>query len=78
MLPGEKGGRLLKVGILGTILACVACFTPAALVLLSLLGLARWAGFLDYVLFPLLALFVIALACGAWQRRQAQRDQPEL
>ncbi len=76
-MPCVKGDRLLKLGLVGAILACVACFTPAAVVLLGLLGLARWAGFLDYVLFPLLAPFLILLVCGAWQRRQAQRDQPE-
>ena len=74
-MPGEKGDRLLKLGIVGTILACLACFTPAAVVLLGFLGLARWAGYLDYVLFPLLGLFLILLAYGAWRRRQAGRDR---
>ena len=69
----RKGEHLLKLGIAGTILACVACFTPAAVALLGLLGLAGWAGYLDYVLFPLLGLFLILLGYGYWQRRQKER-----
>jgi mercuric ion transport protein len=74
----EKGDRLLKLGIVGTILGCVACFTPAAVVPLGLLGLAQWTGYLDYVLFPLLGLFLMLVAYGIWQRRQAQRHEPKV
>ena len=59
----------MKCGIVGTILACVACFTPAAVALLGVLGLARWAGYLDYVLFPLLGVFLIILGYGYWRWR---------
>ena len=60
-MPGKKGEALLTLGMAGTILTCAACFTPAGVVLLGLLGLARWAGYLDYVLFPLLGLFLILI-----------------
>ncbi len=76
-MPEQKGDRLLKWGIAGTILACVACFTPAAVDFLGLVGLAQWAGYLDYVLFPLLGLFVILLGYGAWQRRHGERRGTE-
>ncbi len=68
----EKGDRLLKVGIAGTILMCLACFTPAAVAMLGILGLARWAGYLDYVLFPLLGLFLVLLGYSYWQRQQGK------
>src|SRR5574337_158110 len=55
---------LAWLGIGGTILTCVACFTPLAVALLGVIGLAGWAGYLDYVLFPLLALFVGLLMLG--------------
>lgn len=64
-----KGRLLLKLGIAGTVLTCVACFTPAAVAVLGLLGLARWTGYLDYVLLPLLALFLVLLGYG-WRRRR--------
>ena len=72
-MAGEKRDWLLKLGMAGTIVTCVACFTPAAVVLLGLLGLARWVGYLDYALFPLLGLFLILLGYGYWQRRQGER-----
>ena len=69
----RKREHLFKLGIVGTILACVACFTPAAVALLGVLGLAEWAGYLDYVLFPLLGFFLILLGYSYWQRRQKER-----
>ena len=72
-MAGEKRDRLLTGGVAGTIVTCLACFTPAAVALLGLLGLARWAGYLDHMLFPLLGLFLILLAYGYWQRRQGER-----
>jgi mercuric ion transport protein len=72
-MPGKKGEALLTLGMAGTILTCAACFTPAGVVLLGLLGLARWADYLDYVLFPLLGLFLILLGYSYLQRRRAGR-----
>lgn len=45
---------LLKVGMGGTIVAAVCCFTPALVVLVGLVGLSAIVGWLDYGLFPLL------------------------
>jgi len=66
--------HLFKLGIVGTILACVACFTPAAVMLLGVLGLAAWTGYLDYVLFPMLALFMLLVGYSFWQRRQTDEE----
>ncbi len=74
-MPGKKGDSVLKVGIAGTILTCLACFTPAAVVLFGALGLARWAGYLDYALFPLLGLFLVLLGFSYWQRRRRERER---
>ena len=63
----------MKLGIVGTILTCVGCFTPAAVTLFGLLGFARWAGYLDSVLFPLLGLFLLLLGWGYWQQRHGDR-----
>jgi hypothetical protein len=67
--PRRQGHRitptgLARLGMIGTILTCVACFTPLAVVLLGAIGLARWAGYLDYVLVPLLAVFAALMVIG--------------
>lgn len=49
---------LLRIGIVGSIVAVVCCFTPALVVLLGAIGLSAAVGWLDYVLLPTLALFV--------------------
>jgi len=50
--------RLLRLGIVGTAIAVLCCFTPVLVVLLGALGLAALTGYLDYVLFPALAFFI--------------------
>ena len=68
-----KPSGLARLGIIGTILTCIACFTPLAVALLGVIGLARWAGYLDYILFPLLAVFVGLLLVGLVRRRPNEK-----
>ncbi len=49
---------LLGVGIGGSVVAAICCFTPALAILLGALGLAAWLAWLDYVLVPLLVVFL--------------------
>ena len=49
---------LLKVGVIGTIIAALCCFTPVLVVLFGVVGLSAVVGYLDYVLLPALAVFV--------------------
>lgn len=49
---------LLQTGIIGTIVVALCCFTPLLVVLLSVVGLSAWLGWLDAVLLPALALFI--------------------
>ena len=49
--------KLLGVGIVGTVIAAVCCFTPALVLILGALGLSAAVGWLDYVLLPALAAF---------------------
>ena len=51
--------RLLKMGIVGTVLVALCCFTPILVVLFAVVGLSAVVGYLDYVLFPALAVFVL-------------------
>lgn len=62
-----------KVGVLGSILACVACLTPIAAVVLGAIGLGAWTGRLDVVLMPALALFVL-LAVYRYRRTRGGND----
>lgn len=54
----KRKNRLLTTGIIGTVITLVCCFTPILLILFGLIGLGFFTGYLDYILFPLLAVFV--------------------
>ena len=49
--------KLLCTGAGGTVIAAICCFTPLLVVSLGAVGLSAWLGWLDYVLFPVLAIF---------------------
>jgi len=49
---------LLHTGIIGTVVVLVCSFTPVLVVLLGVVGRSAAVGWLDYVLFPALAVFV--------------------
>lgn len=65
---------LFKTGLWGTIVTAVCCFTPVLPWVLGLIGLAILIPYLDYVLFPLLFVF-LALAFWGWRhaRRTGER-----
>ncbi len=64
-----KDTTLLKTGIVGTIIAAICCFTPFLVIILGAVGLSAWLGWLDYVLFPALAIFIAMAAYAVWRRR---------
>jgi mercuric ion transport protein len=47
------------MGIIGTVIAALCCFTPVLAVLFAVVGLSAVVGYLDYVLLPALAVFVL-------------------
>lgn len=49
--------RWFALGIIGTLLSCLACLTPLAVLLLGALGLGALSGHLDAILVPALLLF---------------------
>ena len=61
---------MLKVGITGTIIAALCCFTPILVIILSAVGLSALIGILDLVLFPALGLFVAMTGYALWKRRK--------
>lgn len=68
-----KNKTLLTTGIVGTVLTALCCFTPVLVVLLGGVGLAAAIGYLDVVLLPALAIFVLITLYALW-RRQRQPD----
>jgi mercuric ion transport protein len=70
--------KLLGIGIGGTAVAALCCFTPILVVLLGAVGLSAALGWLDYVLFPALAFFIGLTIYAVYrrQKRQAQTLEP--
>ena len=50
--------KLLKIGAAGTVIIGLCCFTPILVILVLGVGLSSIVGYLDFVLFPALAIFV--------------------
>ena len=50
--------NVLKTGVIGSVVAMVCCFTPVLVIALGFAGLTAWLGWLDYVLFPAMAVFL--------------------
>ncbi len=59
---------LLRTGIIGTVVAALCCFTPILVVLFGVVGLSALVGYLDYVLFPALAVFLAITGYALWRR----------
>lgn len=64
-------GKLVVAGGSGSVITAICCFTPVLVVALPAIGLASWLGWIDYVLFPMLAAFIGLTAYGLWRRRAA-------
>ena len=72
---GERAlARLLTTGVAGTIFTALCCFTPVLVVLLGAIGLSAWLGWLDYVLFPAMAVFVAITVYALYRRSTAARS----
>lgn len=63
----NRDQKLLCTGAGGSVIAAICCFTPVLVILFGALGLSWAVGYLDYVLFPALALF-LGLTVYAAQR----------
>lgn len=67
-----RDAALLRTGIIGGAIAALCCFTPILIVLLSAVGLSALASWLDYVLLPALAVFVMITVYALWRRQRAE------
>ena len=66
----SESNTLLRVGLVGTVLAALCCFTPILVILLAAAGLSALTGYLDYVLLPALALFFALMIFAVWRQRK--------
>lgn len=69
--------NLLKIGIAGSIVTAVCCFTPVLVFGLGALGLGAWLGWIDYVLLPMLGIFLGVTAYELWRRRMKVQWPPD-
>lgn len=53
-----KDKKILKIGTIGTLVTAICCFTPLLVIIFTSLGIATWLGYIDYILLPLLTVFV--------------------
>ncbi|MFK5979103.1 MAG: mercury resistance system transport protein MerF [Rhizobiaceae bacterium] len=67
--------KIITTGIIGTVIAALCCFTPVLVILLGAVGLSAIVGYLDYVLLPALAFFVILTIYAVWRRQRRQQTQ---
>jgi len=65
--PSKKG---LYAAVIGTIVVALCCFTPILVVTFGVIGLSFFTPYLDYILFPGLALMLILtfLSYRKWKR----------
>lgn len=68
-----KDRTLLGTAACGTALFAVCCFTPLLVVALGAVGLSAWLGWLEYVLLPGLAIFLV-LTLYAFLRWRSNRQ----
>ncbi|NRB82056.1 MAG: mercury resistance system transport protein MerF [Saccharospirillaceae bacterium] len=55
---------MFKTGVLGGIVTAICCFTPILVIVFSAVGLAAAIKYLDFVLFPILAMFIVLALVG--------------
>lgn len=61
------------LGVIGAALTCLACLTPAAVLVLGAIGLGAWTGHLDLILLPLLLGYVVLGVYRVWLMRGRTR-----
>ena len=66
--------RLLRTGIIGSIIVALCCVTPILVVLFGVVGLSAAVGYLDFVLLPALAVFLTITGYALWKRGRRGAD----
>ena len=61
---------LLRMGVIGTVIVALCCFTPVLVVLLGVVGLSALTGWLNVVLLPALGVFAGLTVYAVWRRQR--------
>jgi mercuric ion transport protein len=71
----ESAKKTFYAALVGTIVVAVCCFTPILVILFVGVGLSAFTHYLDYVLFPALALLIILtiVSYGKWGRMSGKK-----
>jgi len=60
------------IGIIGTVIAALCCFTPVLVILFAAVGLSWVVGYLDYVLLPALFFFIGLTVYAVWRNQKGK------
>ena len=69
--PQKSDTSLFKIGVIGSIIVAICCFTPLLVVIFGVVGLSSLIGLLDLVLLPALGIFLLMAGYGLWKRYRA-------
>ena len=61
--------KILKTGVICTVIMALCCFTPVLVVLFGVVGLSAMVGYLDYVLLPALGFFILLTVYALWRKQ---------
>lgn len=64
----KKSRNLLAIGIVGSVIAALCCFTPILVIGLAMIGLSALTASLDLFLVPVLLLFLLITVYALWKR----------
>jgi mercuric ion transport protein len=64
---------LLRMGVIGTVIVALCCFTPVLVVLLGVVGLSALTGWLNVVLLPALGVFAGLTVYAVWRRQRRMK-----
>ena len=67
--------KLLRTGLIGSVIVALCCFTPVLVILLGVAGLSALTGYLDYVLFPALILFLGIAGYAVFRKHASQQNK---
>ncbi|AJP48516.1 membrane protein [Rugosibacter aromaticivorans] len=62
---------LLRASVISTVLVALCCFTPILAVMFGVVGLSALTDYRDYVLLPVLAVFIGLTIYAIQRKRQA-------
>lgn len=66
----------MRIGVVGTVLVALCCFTPILAILLGVVGLSAFTGYLDYVQLPALIAFIGLTIYAVRRKRHADACCP--